>query len=146
MRADIPSSLADSIVAEARTWLGVPWRHQGRSRTGVDCAGLVVQVARALELADYDTTAYSRRPQGQGFVAHFQGQMDGVAIPQAQAGDVLIFADQAYPCHCGFLTEWRDRPHLLHAHATRRQVIEEPYTGEWPAKVKFAFRFRNSGT
>ena len=146
MRADIPSSLADSIVAEARTWLGVPWRHQGRSRTGVDCAGLVIQVARALELADYDTTAYSRRPQGQGFVAHFQAQMDGVAIPQAQAGDVLIFADQAYPCHCGFLTEWRDRPHLLHAHATRRQVIEEPYTGEWPAKVKFAFRFRNSGT
>ena len=146
MRADIPSSLADSIVAEARTWLGVPWRHQGRSRTGVDCAGLVVQVARALELADYDTTAYSRRPQGQGFVAHFQAQMDGLAIPQAQAGDVLIFADQAYPCHCGFLTEWRDRPHLLHAHATRRQVIEEPYTGEWPAKVKFAFRFRNSGT
>ena len=134
------------IVTEARTWLGVPWRHQDRSRNGVDCAGLVVQVAKALKLADYDTTAYGRRPQGLGFVAHFQSQMDGVAIPCAQPGDVLVFADRMYPCHCGFLTEKLDRPHLLHAHATRRQVIEEPYAGEWPAKVKFAFRFRSSGS
>ena len=154
MHADRPPSasasasadLADVIVAEARTWLGVPWRHQGRSRAGVDCAGLVVLVARALELADHDSTAYGRRAQGQGFVEHFRAHMDGVAITQARPGDVLVFADQAYPCHCGFLTERLERPHLLHAHATRRRVIEEPYAGEWPAKIKFAFRFRSLGS
>ena len=146
MHADISKDMSDRIVVGARTWLGVPWRHQGRSRAGVDCAGLVVQVAKALELADYDTVSYGRRPQGQGFVMHFRSQMNGVAISQAQPGDVLVFADQAYPCHCGFLTEKLDRPHLLHAHATRRQVIEEPYVGEWPAKIKFAFRFRNPGS
>ena len=37
-----------AIVAAARTWLGVPWRHQGRTRQGVDCAGLVVLVGRGL--------------------------------------------------------------------------------------------------
>jgi len=154
MHADRPPSetasaigdLADAIVAEARTWLGVPWRHQGRSRAGVDCAGLVVLVARALELADHDSTAYGRRAQGQGFVEHFRGHMDGITVTQARPGDVLVFADQAYPCHCGFLTERLGRPHLLHAHATRRQVIEEPYAGEWPAKIKFAFRFRSPGS
>ncbi|MCV0351593.1 MAG: C40 family peptidase [Nitratireductor sp.] len=153
MHADRPPSatasasadLADAIVAEARTWLGVPWRHQGRSRAGVDCAGLVVLVARTLELADHDSTAYGRRAQGQGFVEHFRGHMEGIAVTQARPGDVLVFADQAYPCHCGFLTERLGRPHLLHAHATRRQVIEEPYAGEWAAKIKFAFRFRSSG-
>ena len=78
--------LADAIVAEARTWLGVPWRHQGRSRAGVDCAGLVVLVARALELADHDSTAYGRRAQGQGFVEHFRGHMDGIAVTQRMCG------------------------------------------------------------
>jgi cell wall-associated NlpC family hydrolase len=34
------------IVSAARSWLGVPWRHQGRTRQGVDCAGLVVLVGR----------------------------------------------------------------------------------------------------
>jgi aryl-alcohol dehydrogenase-like predicted oxidoreductase len=33
-------------------------------------------------------------------------------------------------------------PHLLHADALRRKVIEEPYAGEWSLKVKLAFRFR----
>jgi cell wall-associated NlpC family hydrolase len=143
MPAEIITS--EMIVTEARGWLGVPWRHQGRTRSGIDCVGLVVCVARALDLSDYDSTGYSRRAQGQAFVEHFRSNMDSVAIPDARPGDVLVFADQAYPCHCGFLTERLGHPHLLHAHATRRQVIEEPYDGEWPAKVKFAFRFRSSG-
>jgi hypothetical protein len=108
----------------------------------VDCAGLVVLVGRALGLADYDTTAYSRRPEGQGFVRHFRAAMHGILLPEAGPGDVLVFADAAYPCHCGFLTAKHGVPHLLHAHALRRKVIEEPYAGEWPMKVKFAFRFR----
>ena len=34
------------VVAEARRWLGTPWRHQARLRgVGVDCGGLVVCVA-----------------------------------------------------------------------------------------------------
>jgi cell wall-associated NlpC family hydrolase len=136
----------ETVVAEARGWLGVPWRHQGRTRCGIDCVGLVVRVAHALDLSDYDSTGYSRRAQGQGFVEHFRGNMDGVAIRDARPGDVLVFADQAFPCHCGFLTERLGHPHLLHAHATRRKVIEEPHAGEWPARIKFAFRFRQSGS
>ena len=131
-----------AIVTAARTWLGVPWRHQGRSRLGVDCAGLVVLVGRGLSLADYDTQAYGRRPEGQGFVEHFRAAMAGITLPEAGPGDVLVFADAAYPCHCGFLTVKHEVPHLLHAHALRRKVLEEPYAGEWPLKVKFAFRFR----
>ena len=130
------------VVVEARRWLGVPWRHQGRSRAGIDCAGLVVMVARALGISSYDYTSYGRRAHGQAFVHHFADNMDPLRVAEAEAGDVLVFADQAYPCHCGFLTEKWEQAHLLHAHATRRKVIEEPYIGEWPARVRFAFRFR----
>ena len=69
--------------------------------------------------------------------------MDGVSIPEARPGDVLVFADQAYPCHCGLLSERLDHRHLIHAHALRRKVIEEPHAGDWSAKVKFASRFRS---
>ncbi len=37
------------LVNEARTWIGVPFRHQGRSRMGVDCIGLVVCVRNAVQ-------------------------------------------------------------------------------------------------
>jgi cell wall-associated NlpC family hydrolase len=130
------------VVIEARRWLGVPWRHQGRTRAGVDCVGLIALVARDLAISTYDYTSYGRRAHGQAFVHHLAENMDALRVAEAQPGDVLVFADQAYPCHCGFLTEKFEQPHLLHSHATRRKVIEEPYIGEWPARVRFAFRFR----
>lgn len=40
-------STPGNIIAEARTWIGVPFKHQGRSRLGVDCAGLLVELLRA---------------------------------------------------------------------------------------------------
>jgi hypothetical protein len=68
--------------------------------------------------------------------------MDPVPLVEVRPGDVLLLADAAYPCHCGILTERHGQAHLLHSHALRRQVIEEPYLGEWPAKARLAFRFR----
>jgi cell wall-associated NlpC family hydrolase len=136
----MPSS--EHIVAGARAYLGVPWRHQGRTRAGLDCAGLIVMVARDLGLSDYDSTAYGRRAQGHAFLSPFRQTMDGVPVPEMRPGDVLLFADAAYPCHCGIVSERHQLPHLIHAFALRRQVVEEPYAGEWPEKVKFCFRFR----
>ena len=90
----MPSDVTpDMIVAEARTWLGVLWRHQGRTRAGIDCVGLLVCVARALGLSDYDSTGYGRHAQGQSFVRHFQANMDGIALAAARPGDVLVFVD-----------------------------------------------------
>lgn len=133
---------AEAVVQAARSWLGTPWRHQGRSPRGVDCAGLVVLVARGLGLADQDAVGYGRHAQGLTFLEPFRAAMDGVPPAAARPGDVLLFAEAACPCHCGFLTSLRGIPHLLHAHALRRKVIEEPYTGEWPARMRFVFRFR----
>lgn len=132
----------DDIVAAARCYLGVPWRHQGRDARGLDCAGLVVVVARELGLTDYDATGYGRHALGQAFVDHFRAAMDPVPVSAMRPGDVPVFADSVYPCHCGVISLRHDVLHLIHAHALRRRVIEEPYAGEWPLKIKFVFRFR----
>lgn len=42
-RADSGSA----VVAEAKTWLGVPYVYGGASRSGVDCSGLTQQVYAA---------------------------------------------------------------------------------------------------
>ena len=55
----------EEIVAEARKWIGTPFRHQGRIRgRGVDCVGLPLCVMRDLGIADWteDFRVYPRRP------------------------------------------------------------------------------------
>jgi hypothetical protein len=46
--------------------------------------------------------------------------MNGILLSEAGPGDVPGSADDAYPCHCGFLTDKHGVPHLFHAHALRR--------------------------
>jgi cell wall-associated NlpC family hydrolase len=140
------------ILTAARAHLGAPFRHQGRSPAGMDCVGLLVLVGRTLGYAHRDVTGYSRRATGRGFLEHFHAALDEITPQAARPGDVLVFVETVYPCHTGILSAVgetgtvtkanTDIPHLIHAHALRGSVLEEPFLGEWPAKLRFAFRFR----
>jgi cell wall-associated NlpC family hydrolase len=120
-----------TVVEAARAWLAVPWRHQGRNRAGIDCVGLVVVVCRALEIWDYDVAGYPREPDG-SFMSHFFAA-GGKRIPllDAAAGDLILFRDAIYACHVGFSAASSFGQTLIHAHTTRRRVVEEPLAGEW---------------
>ena len=49
----IHSSVHPNICQQARTWLGTPFKHQGRVKgVGVDCLGLLIGVAQELDLRD----------------------------------------------------------------------------------------------
>lgn len=132
------------ILIAARRWLNVPWKHQGRSRSGIDCLGLVVLVAKELGIADTDEKTYSRRPDGKELLNRFREEMNEIPLTEIRPGDVLMFADNAYPCHVAFVSEKHGEIYIIHAHATRRKVLEERYAYEWPDKARKAFRFREA--
>lgn len=55
------------FAAAARAYMGVPYRHQGRSRAGVDCLGLIVAAGNDLDLVPLDAGRrdYGRAPLDQ---------------------------------------------------------------------------------
>src|SRR4051812_45789055 len=94
----------EAVIAEARTWDGVRWVHQGRTRHGVDCVGLIVNVCWKLGITDYDFKSYGRVPIGQNFMTHFiEGGGTRILLPDAQPADLMLFRDAVFPCHCGIL-------------------------------------------
>lgn len=131
----------DDIVNEARGWVGVRWKHQGRSRAGIDCAGLIVNVGNELKLTNYDTNDYSRLPDPTVFVDKFERNLDVGDINNILPGDVLVFRQLQFPCHTGIASIKHDVLHLIHAHAPRRQVIEEPLA-LWADNLRFCFKYR----
>lgn len=127
------------IITEARKWLGVPWRHQGRCTAGVDCVGLLVVTAWGLGFTVEDYTNYQRRTQGLQFLQHFQKHMIQVPVHSSALSDVVILREPRLPCHCGIVSEKDGHLHLIHAHMRRRKVIEELLTEEWHNRIVATF-------
>lgn len=129
------------IQRETLQWVGTKWKHQGRNRNGIDCAGLIIKVAEALEYPIIDEKGYSRRPLGFNFVEAFQQQMHEIPKLSAQPGDILVFQDTHYPCHCGIMVELHGAHYMVHSHAIHRKVIID-HINSWEHKWCNSFKFR----
>jgi cell wall-associated NlpC family hydrolase len=115
------------VVAEAYTWLTTPWVHQHRTKgVAVDCAGLVIGVARELGLVapDFDFQGYGRQPDGT-LLAVCDKFMTRIPRDQMGPGDVLVGAVENDPQHMGILVSYRHGGlALVHASSTARKVVE----------------------
>jgi NlpC/P60 family putative phage cell wall peptidase len=134
-----------AIVAEARAWIGTPYRHQASLKdVGCDCLGLVRGVWRAVCGAEPEPVpAYapdwaeaSRRE-----ALALAGQRHLVEIDPAQfaPGDVLLFRwrNGFVAKHAAIVTA----PDLMvHAHdgAAVAEVAIAPW---WRRRLAYAFRF-----
>lgn len=122
------------IVDEARSFLDVPWVHQGRSRHGIDCAGLLIRTMLQLGLPVEDMQGYRRTPNGMEFVEHIRRQT--VPAPEIKAGSIGIFREVSFPCHTGFFSfDENGNLHLIHAYIGLGKVIEEPFIHDLPKQL-----------
>lgn len=120
------------IVAEARAWIGTPWRHQMCARAvGVDCGQLVAGVARALGLRDVQITGYPRIPDGtlRGICDRY---MQPIQVGEAQAGDVVLMRFDTEPQHLGILGDYEHGGlSLIHSTLKHRKVVEHRLDDRW---------------
>ena len=123
--------------------MGIKWRHQGRTRNGIDCAGLVLVVSNDLGIVDYENSNYQRRTHGTDFLAPFKLNMDQKPPNDMAPGDVMLFRDGKYPCHSAIIGDRGGDLTIIHAHAPHRRVIEERIEqGDWMIKRVACFQFR----
>lgn len=129
---------AADVIAEARTWLGTPFHHQGRLKgVGVDCAGVAVGVAHALGLSDFDSRDYGREPFNGLMRATLNAHMDAVDNPQP--GDVLLMVFLIEEQHVAILT---DTDTMIHSYESAGRCVEHRYSEAWKARTRGAWRFR----
>jgi len=113
------------ISAEARSWLGVQWRHQGRNRAGVDCVGLLIQVGAAFGIACEDMKGYAREPHDTTFLHHLRKYLTPAPAGDTSEGTVGIFRQSRFPCHVGIFSEKNGYVTLINARADHGLVVEE---------------------
>lgn len=110
----------ETIVAEARAWIGTPFRHQGFTRAGCDCIGLVRGVGEATGALVLDPDEirpfwrYPRNPRLKEIVRGADRFLVRQARDAARPGDLLCFDIGNGPQHFGILVE---PGVIVHAHS-----------------------------
>ena len=141
----LPLQGEDLILAEARQWLGTPYRHQASLRgVGCDCLGLIRGVWRALHGEDPETPPPYRPDWAE--VGGAEILLEGLdrwlvrlSLADVRPGDVLVFRmePRAVAKHCAILSG-PDR--MIHAYWGRACV--ESWLGRWwRDRLVAAFRF-----
>lgn len=127
-------------VAIARAWLGTPWQHQGRlPGVALDCAGLVICVARSLGYVPptWDSNGYVRSPDG-SMLPLCDQMMSRIDEGAMAPGDVVAIAIGLNPQHMAIVGDYRHGGlSLIHSQSVAGKVVE--------TRMVWARRFRFSG-
>ena len=124
------------IVAEARTFLGARWQHQGRTKNAIDCAGLVIKVAHNLGVTSFDETGYARRPDSYRLI-ELLNQHALKVKGEGRPGDILLLAFQNVSQHLAILTD----KGMIHAYAPARKVVEHGLNDEWRGRIVDIYQY-----
>jgi cell wall-associated NlpC family hydrolase len=123
---------SDQLVVQARALIGVPWRHQGRTASGVDCIGLFhlcfecagIDLAKLIGTAD--RTNYGRGAQPE-LLRMVRQCCELICQPIDGCLIVMKFPQERYPRHFGIYT----KGNVIHADARAGHVVEHGYRGIW---------------
>jgi NlpC/P60 family putative phage cell wall peptidase len=137
--------IRDTVVAEARAWIGTPYHHQAALKgVGCDCLGLVRGVWRAVYGADPEqppayTRDWAETLRRETLAEAASRHMLAVPFDAIEPGDLLLFAISAdAPAkHCAILTSPGRMVHAIESHP----VAEVSLVAWWRARLRFAFRF-----
>lgn len=138
-------SLIDKLIAEARSYVGVKWRHRGRSRFGIDCIGLVVKSTAAAGIEMRDRLDYSRTPWNDGLLRELEAHFgEAVPLDELQPGDIVAMIGEGQPeaGHVGVIAEHAGRLSLIHSYNTSANsvVCEHSIDDYWRSRFVAAFR------
>jgi NlpC/P60 family putative phage cell wall peptidase len=143
------TDLRAAILAEARSWIGTPYRHQASLKgIGCDCLGLVRGVWRHCIGAEPETpppyAADWAEARGQEALADAaRRHLVAVDLDEIAAGDVLLFRwrDGCVAKHAAIAS---GDGTMIHAH-DGAAVCEVTLAPWWQRRLGFVFRFPETG-
>jgi cell wall-associated NlpC family hydrolase len=133
-----------AFIAVARSYIGVRWVHQGRSRDGIDCLGLVTESSRVSHGNTVDVRDYTAQAQDETMLQMCQQHMDRVQLSEIQPADVVIckYGNQRHMAIVGDYLAPGELS-LIHASTLFGKVVEHRLDAAWRRLIIAAFRLRD---
>lgn len=144
----VTTPLRLAVVAEARTYMGTRWQHQGRMKhIGVDCIGLIGMSALACGVSgarqwrdDPNFHNYGPSPSEKLIYKGCDAFMDRIPIKEAYIGDVYIMSFGPDAQHFALIS--RPGDYVIHAYSSSPRRVTENGIKIWKGGIMRAYRFR----
>lgn len=112
--------MGEDLAAEARRWLGTPYRYGGADRGGTDCSGLVMEL--------YRSVCATRIPRTTAQQISFCTQ---VSRGKARVGDLMFFGPGRNPRAVSHVGLYIGRGEMIHASSSRGVMVSKVDAGYW---------------
>lgn len=128
----------EEFIKQVKLYVGVPFRHQGRDKNGIDCVGLIVTPLNNMGFFTYDNKNYKR--YGLGGEIHkvmkdYCYEVDN--IKALKRGDILLFS-KGNSQHLGVFTGYS----IIHSNNIIGKVVEHDLTDEWTSLITKVYRYK----
>jgi len=134
---------ANLIVEVAKDLVGIRYRHQGRTRLGLDCAGLIICVAHLCMISSFDTTAYAARPNANEFTREMiMAGCKQLPMTELAHGDILRINSHGWPVHIGiYEVDQQGQEWYIHAFLPHKMVSRDPVSPEVRVRISSVWRY-----
>lgn len=130
----------DDILFHARQCIGTPFRHQGRLIAfSLDCAGVVIHVARQIGAGVIDVEGYGISPSNGLLERALDSQpcLERVALADKAPGDILLLRIKSDPQHLAIYTG----EGIIHAYDPVGMCCEHLLNSLWETRIARVYRF-----
>ena len=129
----------NDFIAKAREYVGVKYKHMGRTEKGLDCIGLFARVAMDFGLPVKDNDTYTKSPDSIEMEKGLLEHMEPVRKDQLFPGAIIWIRFLRYPQHVALVTE---NGTIIHAYERAGGVVEHNLTRPWIRRISKAYKMK----
>lgn len=147
MNAQLDMTAPQRVVQSARAYLGTPFMHRGRSKNGIDCAGLARCACKDAGFNVPDYLLYGREPHGGELEAAMERALGApvmlapVSMFRLKVGDIVLVRFKIEPHHVAILTDYQfGGLGVIHADGHNGKVVEHRLAEDMVKRITHVFR------
>lgn len=134
--------MRNKIVQAAKQTVGTAYHSMGRKvGVGLDCVGVVVHCAQAIQYPYVDCKRYSEKPGQKELFAYLDANFEEIELDKAQPGDILVFwfREKGVEQHLAMKSDLG----MIHIYNTVGRVVEHGIDEFWQKRLLRAYQFKN---
>lgn len=139
------------FIKKLQSKIGTPFRHRGRTKSGVDCIGLLAVTLAEMGEIIIDKKVYGREPRNDKLKESVDANLgkpiyDRITLKSKkdlEMADIVLMRFNQEPHHIAVVNKVGEKYTLIHAYGAAEKVVEHGLDADWYDKITHVYRLKD---